>query len=52
MYVCNNCGRTFDETKVSKELMGEYWGTPAYEYYDVCPYCGDSDIDEIEEEEE
>ncbi len=45
-FTCNNCGESFDDPVVDKELMGEYWGAPAYkitEWY--CPFCGSKDID-------
>ena len=46
MFYCYNCEEYFDEPKVSKELMGEWCGQPAYDYFQVCPGCGDHDIEE------
>lgn len=52
MYICNNCGEIFEETKQVTEYMGEFWGFPAYETYDCCPWCSDYDIDYYREEEQ
>lgn len=46
MFYCYNCEEYFDAPKVSKELMGEYCGQPAYDYFPVCPNCGSHDIEE------
>ena len=54
MYRCCNCDEVFDEDEfeTSHECVGEFWGSPAYQDYDVCPYCGSYDFEEYEEEEE
>lgn len=41
MFLCLDCGRTFEEDKVAtwKEVMGECWGAPCYEEGRGCPYC-------------
>lgn len=48
MYICCECGQTFDEeeVRVEKELMGEYWGENAYAETYHCPYCGADDFTE------
>lgn len=53
MYYCDNCGEFFDEDEfgTSHECVGEFWGSPAYMDYDVCPYCGSYDFSECEEED-
>lgn len=50
MYVCNDCKSVFDEDDaVSKsEDVGEYFGSPSYRSYDVCPHCESYDIEEAE----
>ncbi len=42
MYKCLECGHIFEdgEEKKKKELIGEFWGAPAYETTIVCPHCG------------
>ena len=54
---CNNCDEVFDEDDLESrsECVGEFWGSPAYDSYGICPYCGSDDYDEYidpEEEEE
>ena len=53
MFICNNCGETFDDPIVKSGLVGEYLGTPAYEDYGYCPYCGSDNWNEkgIEDED-
>ena len=43
LYYCTDCGSTFDEPKVIREKHG--FDRPPYEYLNVCPECGSSDID-------
>lgn len=54
LYVCNCCGRKFeeDEVRTVSENVGEFWGAPAYMDYDVCPQCGSDDFDEVAEDED
>ena len=52
MFKCDNCGETFDEPLEVEECVGEFWGSPAFELWRVCPYCKDNDFHEIEEDEE
>lgn len=47
MYKCNDCGRIFEEPLEIRELMGEYWGAPAYDIFYYCPYCKSDDYDEV-----
>lgn len=44
MYRCEECGHLFEEGEQEhiSECVGEYWGSPAYQEYDVCPCCGGS----------
>lgn len=51
MYKCNDCGKRFEEPKITQESRGEYWGAPCWEMYSVCPYCKSDDIDEETEDE-
>lgn len=51
-YVCYNCGKSFDEPRYYRECMGEFWGAPAYETFEVCPYCGDDCIESREVDNE
>jgi len=51
MYKCECCGEIFEEPKYVQECMGEFWGTPAFETWAVCPYC-EGEFEEYEEEEE
>ena len=46
MWYCNECGNYFDEPGTTRELMGEYFGSPAYETFGTCPECGSTDIEE------
>ena len=39
--ICLDCGEIFDEDELDsyEECVGEYWGTPAYETFGICPNC-------------
>lgn len=52
-YKCSDCGEIFDpdEAGTSHELVGEFWGTPAYNDYVACPRCGSTDLERNPEEE-
>ena len=55
IYKCDNCGLVFPENKVEtrRELVGEFWGAPAYQEIRVCPDCHSDEIEEyIPNEEE
>ena len=54
MLICNDCGEIFDDDDLESrsECVGEFWGSPAYDSYGVCPYCGSDDYEEYVEEEE
>lgn len=54
IYKCGNCGRVFPDEKADtrKELVGEFWGAPAYQNILVCPDCRSDEIDEYYESEE
>ena len=55
MYKCDYCGKTFEYPRIKtyKESR-EFWGMTCYEEIDVatCPFCGDEDFEEYEEEDE
>ena len=54
MLRCNNCGQEFEEPREIKTSYESYYGvasmfgnsTPLY--LDVCPYCGDEDVEECD----
>ena len=41
-----------DELDESTECVGEYWGVNAYQTERVCPWCGSSNVEELDELEE
>ena len=47
-YICERCKRHFnsEDANTRTECIGEFWGTPAYEDYDCCPYCGSDELAE------
>ena len=45
MYICNDCGSEFEDPKLERERLGEYWGAPAWETWGVCPSCGSTEIE-------
>ena len=47
VFKCFDCEKLFKEPQVVSECVGEFWGTPAYEDFTYCPYCGSESIDEI-----
>lgn len=47
-YKCCDCGRVFEEPRVFDECVGEFWGAPAYERVECCPYC-DGDFEDYDE---
>ena len=51
MFRCEDCEAIFDEPAVERELIGEYWGTPAYENFVCCPKCGSDFIEGVEDDE-
>jgi RNA polymerase subunit RPABC4/transcription elongation factor Spt4 len=54
MIKCEHCKRIFDNNEIitERQYMGEFWGSPAYDDFDVCPYCKSDEIFDYEEEEE
>ena len=54
MMKCWNCGHVFDSTEAItiRENMGEFWGAPAYEDWNGCPKCRQTDLAEVEEQKE
>lgn len=53
-YICGDCGTVFneDEAEYRSELVGEFWGAPAYNDILVCPRCRSDEIGECEGESE
>lgn len=51
-YRCCECGEEFDTPDTSRECIGEFWGTPAYMDFDVCPRCGSDEFEEVFETED
>lgn len=49
-YKCNDCEREFNEPDSYEECMGEFWGSPAYETFYCCPFCGSDDYEEVTNE--
>lgn len=47
-YRCCRCGKVFNEPGYYQDLVGEFWGQPAYEAISCCPYCG-YDYEEVED---
>lgn len=47
-FKCYTCGEVFENCDADSrtENVGEFWGTPAYETYPVCPYCGSDELDD------
>ena len=47
MYICNNCGKTFDDCVVVYDSVP--YGSTNVDYPSecVCPHCGDDDIEEV-----
>ena len=54
MLKCLCCGEIFDNDEVATrtECVGEFWGTPAYMDFDICPFCNCEDLEDYEEETE
>ena len=48
MFICNECGKTFEEPKVYYESH-PYGEGHAHEKWTVCPYCREADISEAEQ---
>ena len=53
-YKCADCGEIFDEedSGIRKENVGEFWGAPAYQEYNVCPNCNSYYIGRYNEDED
>ena len=53
-YKCGNCGLVFneDEAGTRHENIGEFWGSPAYKDFVICPECRSDEIGEFEEGED
>ena len=48
MYICDNCGNTFGEPKLTYNYHPYGMGEAAEEWY-VCPYCEDTNYGEAKE---
>lgn len=53
-YKCCECGLVFneDEADTRHDLVGEFWGAPAYMDFTICPKCGSDELEEYIEGEE
>lgn len=53
-YKCVNCEEIFDEDDAGtySEMVGEFWGDPAYETFICCPHCRSDFLEEIDDEKE
>lgn len=53
-FKCTDCGEIFTENEsgTSHELVGEFWGAPAYNDYMACPRCGSTDLEDYYEDED
>ena len=40
MFLCLECGSTFETPTHYREYHGEHFGYPAYEEFEACPCCG------------
>lgn len=47
IHKCFNCGKEFETPLRLPAAESEFWGKPATEYSDCCPYCKLDDISEI-----
>ena len=47
MYICHECGKTFEEPKKVVETHG--LDSPPYEKWLVCPHCKSADFGEAQE---
>ncbi len=48
MFVCLGCDAQFDAPYIYDEHHG--FILPPFERWEVCPYCGDSSIEEVRDE--
>lgn len=55
MWYCRTCKREFEEPEVERESFEMFYGVshlfPTQNYFDheICPLCGDDDIEEMRE---
>ena len=51
---CCECGLVFneDEAIVTSEKIGEFWGSPAYTDYNICPRCHSDYLEDYTESED
>ena len=50
-YFCLDCKGSCESNELGSysECVGEFWGSPAYQSFAVCPYCGSEEIVEAME---
>lgn len=48
-FKCEDCGEIFDTPDTMQDLVGEFWGSPAYQTIAICPHCKSDEIFETEE---
>lgn len=46
MQICLECKAVFEEAEIVKDPVGHFMGETAYEEWDSCPHCGETDIEE------
>ncbi len=53
-YKCTDCGEIFDkeDAETVSDKVGEFWGAPAYKYYNACPRCYSTELEKYDDEEE
>lgn len=53
MIKCCKCGEVFDDYEVEQrsEYVAEFWGAPAYQNVDICPFCHSDDLEDIDDTE-
>lgn len=53
MIKCCKCGEVFDDYEMEQraEYVAEFWGSPAYQNVDICPFCHSDDLEDYEETE-
>ena len=48
MYICEDCGKQFEDLNAVEGDKSEWFGLPVSEYYYGCPYCGSANWHEME----
>lgn len=48
MVQCCRCWKVFPEADIMMDKVGEYHGQPAYQAIEICPYCHNDELVEVE----